>query len=93
MNGEGRGRDRRKSRLTMKSRQCDGIHRGCDTNGWSDESEARGGEIQVRKPGQSGRMGDVVRTYSPPLHLRNTECEPIIFSGFRRLGRYCSEKK
>ena len=42
-------------------------------------------------PGYFGTTteGNLGRTDSPPLHFRNTECEPIISSGLGLLGRYC----
>lgn len=52
--------------------------------------------IEVRKPDnreEATIKGNVARTYSPPLHLRNTEREPFIFSGLRLLGRYCEKKQ
>jgi len=34
----------------------------------------------------------LVRTDSPPLHLRNAEFKPVIFSRLRLLGRYCFKR-
>lgn len=35
----------------------------------------------------------MLRTDSPPLHLRNPKRKPIISSGLGFLGRYCSESR
>ena len=90
-----RERNRRKSQFTMKRRRCDGMHRGYDakygptqTSGGED---GKGGDQSQEIWTQQSRR--LVRTDSPPLHLRNPVCEPFIFSGFRLLGRYCFEEK
>ena len=56
------------------------------------------GRERSKKSEKAGGTGDIeqiekARTYSPSLHLRNTEREPIILSRVGLLGRYYISKE
>ena len=93
-----RERNRRKSQFTMKKRRCDGMHRGYDAKRGSTRQVKEGWvRSKSEKPDDreiwTQQSRQLIPTDSPPLHLRNAECEPFIFSGLRLLGRYYFEKK
>jgi len=76
------------------------MHRGYDAKG-SPTRRARGrvrleggtSKLENRMTERLGHNNQVlVRTDSPPLHLRNAECEPIIFSRLGLFCRYCFKR-